>query len=185
MTAIACVPKPNAELSPAKFAHVVLRTNNLEGMRDWYKSVLGAELMFENDSILFLTYDDEHHRIALIKRPGLGEAVPNTVGVDHFAFAYPTLGDLVSAYESLKAQGIVPHMTVNHGTSTSMYFHDPDGNGVELQVDNFDTIEELNEWFAEGGFTQNQLGTKFDMDEMAAKFHAGVPEAELLYPPQL
>jgi len=179
------VPEPNTALSPVKLSHVVLGTNNLEGMRDWYRSVLGAELMFENDRIIFLTFDDEHHRIALIQRPGLKEAVSDTVGVDHFAFTYPTLGDLVSAYESLKAEGIMPHLSVNHGTTTSMYFHDPDGNRVELQVDNFDTVDQLNDWFAKGDFTRNQLGTVLDMDEFAAKFHAGVPEAELLYPPPL
>ena len=66
-----------------------------------------------------------------------------------------------------------------------MYFHDPDGNRVELQVDNFDTVDQLNDWFAKGDFTRNQLGTVLDMDEFADRFHAGVPEAELLYPPPL
>ena len=42
-------------------------------------------------------------------------------------------------YLRLKKQGIVPHTCMNHGFTTSLYYLDPDGNEVEIQVDNFKT----------------------------------------------
>ena len=178
----AYVPRPNDVPSPARFAHAVLNTNNLEAMRKWYSAVLGAETMFANDRIVFITYDDEHHRIALIKRPNLKPAVQGTVGLDHLAYAYNSLTELVDAYERLKSAGIVPRSTVNHGPTTSLYYDDPDGNGVELQVDNFDSVDELNDWFASGVFTRNQFGAEFDMDDISRRLREGVPEPDLLMP---
>ena len=182
MENVARVPQPNDVPSPARFAHAVLKTNNLEAMRAWYATVLGAETMFANERIVFITYDNEHHRIAFVKRPDLKPPVKNTVGLDHIAYAYDSLADLVGAYERLKAAGITPRLTVNHGLTTSMYYEDPDGNGVELQVDNFRSVDELNDWFANGAFSRNQLGAKTDMDDIAQRFHDGEPEADLLKP---
>ena len=182
MENIARVPRPNDVPSPARFAHAVLQTNDLEAMREWYSAVLGAETMFANERIVFITYDDEHHRIAFIKRPDLKPAVQGTVGLDHLSYAYDTLADLVGSYERLKAAGIVPRRSVNHGPTTSMYYADPDGNGVELQVDNFRSVDELNDWFASGAFSRNQMGADIDMDDIARRLRDGEPEAELLMP---
>ena len=61
-----------------------------------------------------------------------------------------------------------------------MYYRDPDGNQVELQVDNFPTAAELDAWFRSGAFAKNPIGVSFDPDELARKVHAGVPNAELI-----
>jgi catechol-2,3-dioxygenase len=53
-------------LSPKTFAHAVLRTNNLKRMRVFYVSCLGGRIAYENDWAVFLTYDEEHHGIALL-----------------------------------------------------------------------------------------------------------------------
>lgn len=182
MENIARVPRPNDVKSPARFAHAVLKTNDLEAMRAWYSTVLGAETMFANERIVFITYDDEHHRLAFIKRPGLKPPVQGTAGLDHLSFAYDSLADLVDVYERLEAAGITPSHSVNHGPTTSMYFDDPDGNGVELQVDNFHSPDELNDWFASGAFTRNQMGAEIDMADIAQRLRAGESEAALLMP---
>ena len=52
-------------IRPGKFAHVVLRTRQISVLSDWYAMVLGAKTVFSSDFAAFLTYDDEHHRIAL------------------------------------------------------------------------------------------------------------------------
>ena len=41
-------------------------------------------------------------------------------------------------YVRLRDLELTPHFAVDHGMSTSLYYVDPDGNSVELQVDNFD-----------------------------------------------
>jgi hypothetical protein len=60
-----------------------------------------------------------------------------------------------------------------------MYYRDPDGNKVELQIDNYDSVEELKGFFRSEAFEKNPIGVHFDPDEMTRQFHAGVPEAEL------
>ena len=182
MADVARVPPPNDRQSPARFVHCVLQSNDLEAMREWYSTVLGAEVMFANKRIVFLTYDDEHHRIAFVKRDGLKPPVKGHVGLDHIAYAYDTLGELVEAHDRLKAEDIVPRRSINHGLTTSMYYEDPDGNGVELQIDNFDSVGELNDWFAGGAFNRNQMGADIDMDEISRRLRDGVPEAVLRKP---
>lgn len=176
------VPPPRAGSAPAKLAHVVLKTNRLDEMARWYRLFLDADTMFANDRIVFVTYDEEHHRIALIKRPDLSDPQPNAAGLDHFAFAFRSFAELARAYERLKAEGVVPDWTINHGTTTSLYYRDPDRNRVEMQVDNFATVAELNDWLATGAFDANPIGVEFDMDKLVARFSAGVSEHDILRP---
>ena len=56
-------------ISPAKFAHFVLRTGQLETMANWYQTVLAARVVFRDERLCFLSYDDEHHRLALSISP--------------------------------------------------------------------------------------------------------------------
>jgi catechol 2,3-dioxygenase-like lactoylglutathione lyase family enzyme len=171
--------RERGRLAPIRFAHAVLRTNQLDSMVSSYKTVLEADVQFRNEALAFLTYDEEHYRLALITRPGTVDRVPNSVGLEHLAYAYADLGELITTYERLKAAAIVPARTINHGPTTSMYYKDPDGNQVELQIDNFDTVEELHGWFHSKDFAANPIGTIFDPDELAAKFRAGVPADQL------
>lgn len=176
------VPTDLTGLRPAKLAHIVLKTDKLEEMAAFYRTFLGADALFGNDRIVFLTYDDEHHRLALIRRPNMDRPQPNAAGLDHFAFSYRTLSELAAAYERLKAAGIKPDWQINHGLTTSLYYRDPDGNRVEIQVDNFPSVALLNEWLATGAFDRNPIGVEIDMDELASRSHAGAPESELLRP---
>ena len=165
---------------PTKFAHVVFRTSNIEAMKNWYCTVLGAHAVFENPMIAFLTFDDEHHRVAIINLPDLAPKPRHTVGLEHVAYTYGSLGELVDTYDRLKAAGITPYWCVNHGPTTSMYYRDPDGNQVELQVDNFPSVEELNGWFRSGEFAKNPIGTTYDPDKLVEKYRGGTPAEELV-----
>src|SRR5216683_7264313 len=72
--------------SPVRLSHAVLRTTRLKEMIEWYKTVLGAQVLYQNDFIAFMTYDDEHHRIALAAVPDLIEKPKRSTGLDHLAF---------------------------------------------------------------------------------------------------
>lgn len=170
-------------VSPAMFAHFVLRTSQQAEMVDWYRTALNARLAFQNDYIAFLTYDDEHHRIAFIAAPGLKKPPQEVAGLSHVAYTYRSLGELLSNYRRLKARGILPGRVINHGMSASMYYRDPDGNGVELQVDTFATKAEGAAYMDSEAFEQNPIGVEFDPEKMVADYEAGVPEAELLRRP--
>jgi catechol 2,3-dioxygenase-like lactoylglutathione lyase family enzyme len=171
--------RQRGKLAPIRFAHAVLQTNQLSRMLAWYRTVLETDIQFANEWIAFITYDEEHHRLAFVARPGTIDKVPNAAGLAHLAYAYADLDELVATYARLKAAGIVPVRTINHGPTTSMYYADPDGNQVELQVDNFATAEECHAWFFRPEFAENPIGILFDPDDLAAQFHAGVPITQL------
>lgn len=164
-------------ISPAKFSHAVLRTTRLKEMVEWYKTVLNAEVLYQNDFLVFMTYDEEHHRIALAAVPGLIEKPKRSAGLDHLAFFYTTMGDWITTYERLKAVGIKPKVSVHHGLTMSLYYRDPDDNGIELSIDNVEKSK-WHDWMR-NGLKENPLGAPLDPDELAAKYHAGAPEPEL------
>jgi catechol-2,3-dioxygenase len=169
-------------VSPSLFAHFVLRTPQRAPLRDWYIKVLNARLVFENDYISFITYDDEHHRVAFVQIPDLEKPAEKAWGLAHVAYTLADLGQLLGTYRRLKADGIVPVRTINHGPTVSMYYRDPDGNQVELQVDAFDKAGAAS-YFHTEPFAKNPIGVLFDPERMAADYEAGMPEAELLRRP--
>ena len=174
--------RERGKLAPLKFEHAVLRTTRLQAMVDWYTTVLQAEVAFSNGAIAFLSYDEQNHRIAIVARPGTVERPPNSAGLDHLAFSYADMGELVTTYERLRAVGLLPVRAADHGSSTSMYYADPDGNQVELKIDNFDTVEEQHAWLRSREFAENPVGIHFYPEKLVARFHAGVPVAQLKRP---
>ncbi|MDJ0865564.1 MAG: VOC family protein [Myxococcota bacterium] len=169
----------DAIIRPAKLAHVVFRTRRYRELVDWYLLVLGAEITFGNEMVTFLHYDDEHHRLAFLNMPHLPEHTRAMPGVDHVAFTYACLGDLLATYERLKQAGIEPVWPVNHGATTSLYYKDPDENVVELQVDNFSSREETDAFLTDGRFAINPVGIDIDPDELLARHRAGESDAAL------
>lgn len=119
-----------AVLSPSHLAHLVLKTSpeNFSKMQSYYQTFLAASVRFSTDGIAFLTYDEEHHRVAIIAVPGTGPRDPKASGLLHFAVTFDSLNDLALAYLQRKENGILPYWAVNHGPTVSMYYHDPDGN---------------------------------------------------------
>src|ERR1700676_3440993 len=100
MNAIAKLPttaRERGKIAPAKFAHVVLKTapERVAVLSNWYKTVLEGEAMFETDGLAFITYDAEHHRVAIVGIPGTKAHVDGLSGMHHMAFTYANLGDLV------------------------------------------------------------------------------------------
>jgi hypothetical protein len=61
-----------------------------------------------------------------------------------------------------------------------MYYRDPDGNRVELQIDNFATAQEGQDWLRTPAFAENPIGVEYDPDQLVARFRSGVPVAELV-----
>jgi catechol 2,3-dioxygenase-like lactoylglutathione lyase family enzyme len=168
-----------AIISPARLAHVVLRTSQYDALVSWYTTVLGATIVFANGDLAFLAYDDEHHRIAVLHIPDLKPQPAGIVGVHHMAFTYASLSDLVSTYERLDKVGIRPVTCINHGPTSSMYYADPDGNQVELQIDNYDTVEEAGQFFYSSAFAKNPVGVDFEPSELARRFHSGESEVSI------
>ena len=161
-----------------KLAHIVLQTGQLPVLRDWYLKVLDAHVVFENDMLSFMTFDDEHHRLAMVQLPQPAARTSMTVGLAHSAYTFGSLDDLLDRHETLKNVGIQPHVPVQHGLTTSLYYRDPDGNMVELQIDNM-APDEATQYMHGEEYSLDPIGPSFDPDAMLAALRAGTPEAEL------
>ena len=87
---------------------------------------------------------------------------------------------LLNNYESLKAQGIEPYWCIHHGITVSMYYADPDGNQMELQVDCYPSAERANAFMESPHFAVNPIGVEYDPEEWARRLDAGESPANLL-----
>jgi len=132
-------------IHPDRIGHIVLKVRSLERSRPFYTEVLGLDVMKELPEVkmLFLASNRrDHHEIALAEvgekagAPKLGD-----VGLAHCAFRLKSQEDLLAAYREFKQRGVPISFTVNHGVTRSIYFLDPDGNQLEVYVDN--TPEEI------------------------------------------
>ena len=174
-----------AHIRPTKFAHVVYRTRRFDQMLRWYQTVFDAKVQHQNPALAFLTYDDEHHRFALVnldllQPEGMEMERRGMIGVDHVAYTYASLDDLLEHYAQLKAQGITPYWCVHHGVTVSMYYADPDGNQMEFQVDSYASNDEANAFMAGPHFAANPIGVEYDPDEWLARVRAGTPASAFL-----
>ncbi len=165
-----------AMTSPVKLSHYVLQTNQIPALRAFYLAVLGGEIVHENPHLCYNAYDDEHHRIAFVDFEQLRKKTDKDVGLHHVAFTFVDLHTLLETWERLKQHdAIAPFWCINHGPTTSLYYHDPDGNGVELQVDNFADVADCKAFMQGPEFAANPLGVEFDPGEMLRRLRAGAP----------
>lgn len=171
---------------PSKIAHVVYSTRRYEEMVDWYLNVFEAKVAYQNPVFAFLTYDDEHHRVAFanlsVLSPSGATERRGKEGVNHVAYTYANLGDLLTTYERLKEMGILPYWRIHHGITLSLYYRDPDGNRMEFQVDACG-VDEANAYMQTEAFAANPAGVEIDPEILLAQYRRGVPEQKLLTMP--
>jgi catechol 2,3-dioxygenase-like lactoylglutathione lyase family enzyme len=174
---------------PVKLAHVVYATRRFDEMVAWYRDVFEARVVHGDAVFAFLTYDDEHHRIAIVNLDALkpieagASAEKDEVGVNHVAFTYASAGDLLDTYKRLKGASILPYWPVHHGITLSLYYRDPDGNRLEFQVD-VGNAADAAAFMTSPTFAENPVGTAFDPEMLLARYEAGTAEAMLLAYPE-
>ena len=96
-------------MSKPKFAHNVFQTANHEAMRDWYCTVLDAHVVYEDATLTFLTFDDEHHRVALLHPPIEFQAkTATTAALHHSAYTFDSIDALLERYACCAIRGSPP-----------------------------------------------------------------------------
>jgi catechol-2,3-dioxygenase len=165
-----------------KFHHVNLKTTRLQEMIDFYRTLVGAEVIFQDQVGAWLSNDGANHRIALLAFPNFIDDPDkeNRAGMHHSAFEYSSFDELNSSYLRLKQAGITPALCLDHGMTFSYYYADPDGNNVELQVDNFGDWEKSKEWMQTSEeFKANPIGQFVDPDRVADDYSDSVSFEEI------
>ena len=154
-------------------------------MLAWYGTVFGARVQYQNPALAFLTFDEEHHCFAFadmgVIRPDEDDKDDRgMIGVDHVAWEYASLRDLLENYAELKVKGIAPYWAVHHGMSASLYYADPDGNQMEFTVEAFSNKAEGSAYFQSQQIAENPVGVEYDPEEWLTRLRGGVAETELL-----
>jgi len=118
------------------WSHAVLNVRDLDVMLDFYTNVLGftvsdrGPLGPDAPEIVFMSNDaDEHHQVAMVPMRD-GETTGNPL--NHLAFRverFEEVQDMHGRLAGLEGMNILP---LSHGNTLSLYFSDPEGNGLEV-----------------------------------------------------
>ena len=177
-----------------RLQHIGMTTANTDAMLNWYRTVLGMSLVHRTSSATgdqkagpnlmaaWVSNDEANHRLAFVQLPGLGEDPERAHHrrLQHFAFEYGTLDDLLGTYARLKEQNILPVLCTDSGAQTAFYYEDPDRNSVELNVDNYGDSRTSTEHLRNSPeFAKNPMGKYVDPDKVIAAREAGASPWEL------
>lgn len=137
-------------LRSTRFGHVSVPVRDLGTVTSFYRELLGLSVTMEGSipalgDFVFLAgrSDDELPLIALHTR---AEA-------KHAALEVESLDALKAFHADVKAKRIPVSMALNHGCSLSLYFHDPEGNMLEV-------------FWATGERTERPVAEPFNVDDL-------------------
>lgn len=124
----------------AELGHVVLYVRDLTASTAFYQTVVGLRhvgTVFGGRAALF-TGGRTHHELLLIEVGAApGPLQGRRLGLYHVGFKVgQDLRDLKATRERLTRANIAIDGSADHTVSQSLYVRDPDGNEVELFVDN-------------------------------------------------
>ena len=118
--------------------HVVLKVTDLARSEKFYSGILGLPVCarFDEQGMKMTFFSlGNHHDIALAQVSGEDKAGEQAAGLHHVAFRIgDSIDELKEAKVYLEGAGIELH-PVDHEVTKSLYFHDPDGNMLEVYVD--------------------------------------------------
>ena len=133
--------------TPNHLGHVNIYVRNAERAQKWYEDILGLHTYdFVPGRAAFMCANrEESHEVALME---VGDDAPGMqsgqVGLNHMAWRMSSLEDLKEFYNRLKEKQVPIDGVGDHGLSLGIYFHDPDGNGIEVYYESA-----RSEWYRE------------------------------------
>jgi len=186
----------SGKFTPPQFSEVIFKTSRFVAMKDWYETVTDVKAFFVRDdakkpnwtgayNIAFIRIFSDHYTqvLGIFEVPAVhGQANNQTgePGMHHMQLRHAGLDHLFSRYEMLRALGITPMRSFNHGPGTSFYYHDPDGNTVELSSANFVNEDDYLAYFRSKSYAKNISGVEIDPAAYVARFRAGTPQETLV-----
>lgn len=118
-------------------SHVGIFVSDVDRMVDFYTRFMGFAVSDRGASpqgeIVFLTRDPgEHHQLVLAS--GRPRELPFNI-VNQLSFRVDSLATLRELHDGLRNEPAEMLGPITHGNALSVYFHDPEGNRVELLID--------------------------------------------------
>ena len=189
--------------SRLKISEIILKTSRSAEMKAWYSKVLGVDPFFERApppgtkpldlggqtrasdlKMCFFRLSRDYpyiQTIGIFEEPGTAAAQPKgTPGLHHMQLMCGSLEEFAQKYDTLHDQGMHPHRSANHGPMTSFYYRDPDGNNVEIAVQNFASLEAMVAFMSSEAFLANPSGIEIDPVAFIDSYRAGMPAEELV-----
>ena len=121
------------------WSHALFQVHDLDAMVDFYTGLLGFDVtnrgtLDNGAELVFLSQNaTDHHQIGFASG-GAADHVPPRG--NHFAFRVDSLHDVKTWIGKLEADARVKSTSpVTHGNAWSVYFNDPEGNGIEIFCD--------------------------------------------------
>lgn len=166
-------------LPSMRLGEIVLATGRYDAMTAWYRQLLDIEPSLEhaNDTgvptggppkptrmCFFRLHIEPPYQdvVAIFEMPGTRDAPSGDPGLHHMQLRNASLPVLGERYRRLRDLGVLPYRAMDHGPSTSLYYHDPDHNAVEIAASNFATLEEFQACLASDAFKLNPTGKAID-----------------------
>lgn len=122
------------------WSHAVIRCRDLEAMVAFYRELFGFEVSDRgplgppgSPEVVFMTTSaSEHHQIAFAAARGPEDAS----ALDHMAFRVDSVADVKQMLRRVEADArVAAGAPITHGNAISVYFEDPEGNGIEVFCD--------------------------------------------------
>ena len=117
-------------------AHLVIRVRNLDRSIEFYRGVLGLELLSHDPPMAFFNSPgagERSHELGIMQ---LGDEAPgpeqDRVGLYHFAWQMGTLKELEEFHRHAVSERVNIVGYGDHGQSFGIYLTDPDGNEIEV-----------------------------------------------------
>lgn len=114
--------------------HVKIKVEKLERSLQFYKDILGFDILERSDSSAKLTTDGKTSILSLEQPENVVPKQGRTTGLYHFALLLPTKTDLANIVVHLVEKG-VRFGSSDHLVSEALYLNDPDGNQIEIYID--------------------------------------------------
>jgi catechol 2,3-dioxygenase-like lactoylglutathione lyase family enzyme len=132
-----------------RLGHVLIAVRDLEKSKDFYTRILGFKVLEQDPEHggVFLSIGQTGNTLDLFPctNPQAtgpeGGGATNGLGVRHTAFAVADEQDLKDAWFALEDAGVPIARAIDHNSQKSIYFHDPDGNLLEIVWERPDALE--------------------------------------------
>jgi catechol 2,3-dioxygenase len=132
---------PPSRLEIRRTSHLTLRCRDIAATQHFYENALGMFRVARDErDRRYFSADPNTRRIVLALEPAKDLDAPGPTpktmyGMEHFSLEVSSFADLQSAYRRFKSVGVPVDHTQDHGVTASVYFHDPDGNLMEVYHD--------------------------------------------------